>query len=145
MSQPRDSLTSQHAGPHIQQSSGSSQQAENYQGSGVNYTFKVFTTKRTLVLCAPSEEEEIKWISAIRALIARRTKEKEAEAAASNVKETGVSSNVATGNLASTTPKTEKKKGLIREGSTTSSTLAGGASGNAAAAATATATATATA
>ena len=31
------------------------------------------TTKRTLLLCAPSEEEEIKWLSAIRALIARRS------------------------------------------------------------------------
>ncbi|KAH7925833.1 PH-domain-containing protein [Leucogyrophana mollusca] len=37
------------------------------------HTFKIVTTKRTLLLCAPSEEEEIKWLSAIRALIARRT------------------------------------------------------------------------
>ncbi|KAH7884375.1 hypothetical protein F5I97DRAFT_1929251 [Phlebopus sp. FC_14] len=37
------------------------------------FTFKIVTTKRTLLLCAPSEEEEIKWLSAIRALIARRT------------------------------------------------------------------------
>lgn len=37
------------------------------------YTFKIVTTKRTLLLCAPSEEEEIKWLSAVRALIARRT------------------------------------------------------------------------
>ncbi|KIK99968.1 hypothetical protein PAXRUDRAFT_130889 [Paxillus rubicundulus Ve08.2h10] len=37
------------------------------------YTFKVVTTKRTLLLCAPSEEEEIKWLSAVRALLARRT------------------------------------------------------------------------
>lgn len=37
------------------------------------YTFKVVTTKRTLLLCAPSEEEEIQWLSAVRALIARRT------------------------------------------------------------------------
>ncbi|EIW57280.1 PH-domain-containing protein [Trametes versicolor FP-101664 SS1] len=36
-------------------------------------TFKIVTTKRTLLLCAPSEEEEIKWLSAIRALIARRS------------------------------------------------------------------------
>jgi len=36
-------------------------------------TFKIVTTKRTLILCAPSEEEEIKWLSAIRALIARRS------------------------------------------------------------------------
>ncbi|KAH7913772.1 hypothetical protein BJ138DRAFT_1216460 [Hygrophoropsis aurantiaca] len=37
------------------------------------HTFKIVTTKKTLTLCAPSEEEEIKWLSAIRALIARRT------------------------------------------------------------------------
>ena len=44
-------------------------------GSGVDskYTFKIVTTKRTLVLCAPSEEESIKWLSAVRALIARRS------------------------------------------------------------------------
>lgn len=37
------------------------------------HTFKIVTTKRTLLLCAPSEEEEIKWLSAVRALIARRS------------------------------------------------------------------------
>ncbi|KAJ6624043.1 hypothetical protein B0H10DRAFT_2008293 [Mycena sp. CBHHK59/15] len=36
-------------------------------------TFKIVTTKRTLLLCAPSEEDEIKWLGAIRALIARRS------------------------------------------------------------------------
>ncbi|CCA67068.1 related to tandem ph domain-containing protein-2 (tapp2) [Serendipita indica DSM 11827] len=46
---------------------------------GMNYIFKVVTPKKTLALSAPSEEEEVKWISAIRALIARRAKEKEAE------------------------------------------------------------------
>lgn len=44
-------------------------------GTGVvsKHTFKIVTTKRTLVLCAPSEEESIKWLSAVRALIARRS------------------------------------------------------------------------
>lgn len=42
-------------------------------GEGSAHTFKVITPKRTLLLCAPSEEEEIKWLSAIRALIARRS------------------------------------------------------------------------
>ena len=37
------------------------------------HTFKIVTTKRTLLVCAPSEEDEIKWMGAIRALIARRT------------------------------------------------------------------------
>jgi hypothetical protein len=36
------------------------------------HTFKIVTTKRTLLLCAPGEDEEIKWLSAVRALIARR-------------------------------------------------------------------------
>lgn len=30
-------------------------------------------TKRSLLLSAPSEEDEIKWLSAVRALMARRT------------------------------------------------------------------------
>ncbi|KIJ51431.1 hypothetical protein M422DRAFT_26849 [Sphaerobolus stellatus SS14] len=41
--------------------------------TGQMYTFKIITTKRTLLLCAPSEEEEIRWLSAVRALIARRS------------------------------------------------------------------------
>lgn len=42
-------------------------------GMDAGHTFKIVTTKRTLVLCAPSEEESIKWMSAVRALIARRS------------------------------------------------------------------------
>ncbi|KAF8589456.1 PH-domain-containing protein [Ramaria rubella] len=38
-----------------------------------NHTFKIVTTKRSILLCAPSEEEEIRWLSAVRALIARRS------------------------------------------------------------------------
>lgn len=37
------------------------------------HMFKIVTTKRTLLLCAPSEEDEIKWLGAVRALIARRS------------------------------------------------------------------------
>jgi len=44
--------------------SGASSQARN--------TFKIITTKRPFLLSAPSEEEEIRWLSAVRALIARR-------------------------------------------------------------------------
>ena len=40
--------------------------------TGGKFTFKVITPKKTLLLCAPSEEEEVKWIGAIRVLIARR-------------------------------------------------------------------------
>jgi hypothetical protein len=44
--------------------------ADETQGA---HTFKIVTTKRTLLLCAPSEEDEIKWLGAVRALIARRS------------------------------------------------------------------------
>ena len=47
--------------------------ADEHDGGAGKHTFKIVTTKRTLLLCAPSEEEEIKWLSAIRALIARRS------------------------------------------------------------------------
>lgn len=46
---------------------------EEPDGTAGKHTFKIVTTKRTLLLCAPSEEEEIKWLSAVRALIARRS------------------------------------------------------------------------
>ncbi|PCH39391.1 PH-domain-containing protein [Wolfiporia cocos MD-104 SS10] len=51
----------------------SSSAADEADGTHGRHTFKVVTTKRTLLLCAPSEEEEIKWLSAVRALIARRS------------------------------------------------------------------------
>ncbi|PPQ63851.1 hypothetical protein CVT24_009064 [Panaeolus cyanescens] len=41
-------------------------------GDHSTHTFKIITTKRTLLLCAPSEDDEIKWLGAIRALITRR-------------------------------------------------------------------------
>lgn len=34
-------------------------------------SFKIITPKRTFLLCAPSEEEEIKWLSALHALLTR--------------------------------------------------------------------------
>ncbi|EKM58496.1 uncharacterized protein PHACADRAFT_252858 [Phanerochaete carnosa HHB-10118-sp] len=46
---------------------------EEHDNAAGKHTFKIVTTKRTLLLCAPSEEEEIKWLSAVRALIARRS------------------------------------------------------------------------
>ncbi|KAF5376173.1 hypothetical protein D9757_009340 [Collybiopsis confluens] len=42
-------------------------------GPSTAHTFKIITSKRTLLLCAPTEEDEIKWLSAVRALIARRS------------------------------------------------------------------------
>ena len=40
---------------------------------GAQHPFKIVTTKRSLILCAPSEAEGMKWLSTIRALIVRRT------------------------------------------------------------------------
>lgn len=47
--------------------------ADPHHTQGENHTFKIVTTKRSILLCAPSEEEEIRWLSAVRALIARRS------------------------------------------------------------------------
>lgn len=44
---------------------------DSHQGEA--HAFKIVTTKRSLLLSAPSEEEEIQWLSAVRALIARRS------------------------------------------------------------------------
>jgi len=41
--------------------------------------FKIITPKRTYVVCAPTEEEEIKWLSALQALLAHWRGSKEAE------------------------------------------------------------------
>lgn len=40
-------------------------------GVGAEHCFQVITAKRTFKLCAPSEEEEIKWLAALRALLNR--------------------------------------------------------------------------
>ncbi|KAK2463420.1 hypothetical protein APHAL10511_004506 [Amanita phalloides] len=37
------------------------------------HMFKIVTTKRTLLLSAPSEEDELRWLGAVRALITRRS------------------------------------------------------------------------
>ncbi|GAA6058342.1 hypothetical protein JCM3770_001979 [Rhodotorula araucariae] len=36
-------------------------------------TFKIITPSRTFLVCAPSEEDEIKWLAALQCLVARRT------------------------------------------------------------------------
>ncbi|KAG6373390.1 hypothetical protein JVT61DRAFT_6539 [Boletus reticuloceps] len=59
--------------PPVMSGQGSGGSPEQRKAACSSYTFKIVTTKRTLVLCAPSEEEEIKWLSAVRALIARRS------------------------------------------------------------------------
>lgn len=41
------------------------------QGQKNEHTFRVITPKRTFVLCAPTEEDEIKWLAALRALLNR--------------------------------------------------------------------------
>ncbi|GAA5821724.1 hypothetical protein JCM11251_000989 [Rhodosporidiobolus azoricus] len=37
------------------------------------HCFKIITPKRTYLCCAPSEEDEIKWLAALQCLVARRT------------------------------------------------------------------------
>lgn len=59
--------------PPVMSTQASAGSPDNRKSAHGPYTFKIVTTKRTLLLCAPSEEEEIKWLSAVRALIARRT------------------------------------------------------------------------
>lgn len=50
----------------------SSSAAERTQTSASDdHTFRIVTAKRTIVLCAPSEEDEIKWLAAFRALLNR--------------------------------------------------------------------------
>lgn len=71
-----DMQTHKHGGgiaPPVMSAQGPGGSPENRKQAYGPYTFKIVTTKRTLLLCAPSEEEEIKWLSAVRALIARRT------------------------------------------------------------------------
>ncbi|BGP00620.1 hypothetical protein NBRC10513v2_006421 [Rhodotorula toruloides] len=42
-------------------------------GKTLAHTFKIITPKRTYLVCAPSEEDEIKWLAALQCLVARRT------------------------------------------------------------------------
>ncbi|TCD71989.1 hypothetical protein EIP91_000121 [Steccherinum ochraceum] len=76
--------------------------SEDSDGHHRSHTFKIVTTKRPLLLSAPSEEEEIKWLSAIRALIARRSGagvvpgDPAAYASPSSSKSTGVSGSAGT-------------------------------------------------
>ncbi|GEM12332.1 PH domain containing protein [Rhodotorula toruloides] len=42
-------------------------------GKTLAHTFKIITPKRTYLVCAPSEEDEIKWLAALQYLVARRT------------------------------------------------------------------------
>ncbi|KAJ7096532.1 pleckstrin-like protein [Mycena belliarum] len=60
-----------HGHGHGQQGSGAA--AAGAEDEAAAHTFKIVTTKRTLLLCAPSEEDEIKWLGAVRALLARRS------------------------------------------------------------------------
>ncbi|KLO08792.1 PH-domain-containing protein [Schizopora paradoxa] len=69
------------------------QMASSSSQHGGQHTFKVVTTKRSLLLCAPSEDEEIKWLSAVRAVIARRTAPAGTPGASGGPNPTGPSSN----------------------------------------------------
>ena len=68
------------------------------------HTFKIVTTKRTLLLCAPSEDDEIKWLGAIRALIARRAELGQVPGKASKSASSGHSPNRGTHRYETATP-----------------------------------------
>jgi pleckstrin homology domain-containing family A member 1/2 len=104
-------LSNTHASTRPTSSSGLSG-AEEEAGTlaGGKFTFKVITPKKTLLLCAPSEEEEVKWIGAIRVLIARRTS---AEAGSGHVQGTSGSE------------VNKKKEGKEREGKEKESGMSG--------------------
>lgn len=67
--------------PHRHTSLRSSGKREPPVQGGEQHVIRIVTNKRRYDLCAPSEEEEIKWLAAIRALINR---ERERQAPASN-------------------------------------------------------------
>jgi hypothetical protein len=57
-------------GTHASSAAGASGSSASPLGQW-QHTFQVITPKRTFKLCAPTEEEEIKWLAALRALINR--------------------------------------------------------------------------
>lgn len=70
------SPSSSSAGPSGQTDDGK----KNYE-----HCFKIITPKRTFLVTAPTEEEEIKWLAALQCLVARRT----VAGSSSNKKKTG--------------------------------------------------------
>ena len=56
---------------HRERASGRHQARGTAGPMAVQHAFQVITPQRTFKLCAPSEEEEIKWVAALRALINR--------------------------------------------------------------------------
>jgi len=129
---PNDNNLIQRGPAPSQQSNGTfSQTTEDYTASGLNYTFKIITPKKTLLLSAPTEEEEVKWISAIRALIARRAKEREKEQdhLVGHTKERGEreADHLVTYRPGSETAPNEERKRPMSKGAAVSSTpVAGG-------------------
>ncbi|KAG0661071.1 hypothetical protein C6P46_004178 [Rhodotorula mucilaginosa] len=47
----------------------------------LEHAFKIITPKRTYLVCAPSEEDEIKWLAALQCLVARRNQQAHAAGA----------------------------------------------------------------
>lgn len=43
------------------------------------HCFKIITPKRTYLVCAPSEEDEIKWLAALQCLVARKNQPQHAQ------------------------------------------------------------------
>ncbi|BGP42677.1 hypothetical protein JCM10449v2_006689 [Rhodotorula kratochvilovae] len=65
--------------PHPSSPSGAPTSSSSSAGQGQGgaatpeNTFKIITPSRTFLVCAPSEEDEIKWLAALQCLVARRT------------------------------------------------------------------------
>ncbi|KIY69098.1 PH domain-like protein [Cylindrobasidium torrendii FP15055 ss-10] len=89
------------------------------------HAFKIVTTKKTMILCAPNEEDEIKWLGAIQALIARRS-DPAAPKAQTVASPVSPSSDVSPNNSAfAGSPASTGLKGKVRRSSTSQSTFTG--------------------
>lgn len=51
-------------------------------GQGGDHLFRLITAKRTFTLCAPTEEDEIKWLAGVKALLNRERERSQAQAQA---------------------------------------------------------------
>lgn len=80
------------AGPLSPSSSAAAPLGQNDDGKkNYEHCFKIITPKRTFLVTAPTEEEEIKWLAALQCLVARRT----TAGAPSNKKKSGGGETVA--------------------------------------------------
>ncbi|GAA5988746.1 hypothetical protein JCM10908_006154 [Rhodotorula pacifica] len=64
--------TSPHGGATLGVGGGVGGASSGGDSRGLEHAFKIITPKRTYLVCAPSEEDEIKWLAALQCLVARR-------------------------------------------------------------------------